>query len=320
MKTKFVYVVTSGPEDFFFEQTALSAWSLRHHNSDAYITLVVDQDTRRYIRGVRENFLLFFTETIVTQVPKEYTPHQRSRYLKTSLRELVQGDFLYIDGDTIVCQTLATIDDCQYSVAAVLDKHLPLSVHPRKEKTDYNLKKFFNYRRTPKDEKFFNGGLIFARDDEAAHRFYSTWHRLWKEGLSKGLGIDQPSLLIANAHCHHLIQELDGVWNCQLMDNGLRYFLNAKVLHYFASYPQGTGFLLKNEEIYREMKYSGEISLSIQNLVEKAKTAFENRISIVAGKEADFFETNVHACYIHHPKVFSMIESVLKMMFKFRGK
>lgn len=319
MKTKIVYVCASSLDDYYFEQTALSAYSLRLHQPDAHVVLVVDQHTREAIRGKRENLLMFFTDVKTVQVPEEYNQHQCSRYLKTTLREHIQGDFLYIDSDTVVCEPLDAIDDYPGELWAAIDKHLPLAVHPRRKNTDYNLEKFYNYKRGQKDVNFFNSGLIFAKETEAVHKFYAEWHRLWKEGLSKGIGIDQPSLLIANAHCGYLMQELEGIWNCQVMDNGLKYLFKAKIIHYFASYILGEGYLLKDSDIYKAMKLSGEISEVTKNMVVHAKECFADRVTIVSGKEADFLETKIHTCYQFHPFIFNLIERILVILFKLKS-
>ena len=316
MNTQIVYVSTSGPDDLYFEETALSAYSLKSHQPDAYVVLVVDQDTRKAITGNREKLLCYFDNVQVVQCPDEYNQHQRSRYLKTTLRERIKGDFLYIDGDTIICQPLAAIDQCHASVAAAIDKHLSLAVHPRRESTDQNLAKYFNYKRTQKDVNFFNSGLLFVRDDETAHRLYAEWHRLWKEGLGKGLKIDQPALLIANHNCGYPIQELDGTWNCQVMDNGLRYLVNAKILHYFASNGKDTCFLLKEKAIFQEMKQTGIINEHTKEIVSKARQAFAEKVMLVADSEADFMTSHIYTCYRHHNWLYKIINNTLGVVFR----
>ena len=53
MKTKIVYVVVSDETDIFLEQALLSIFSLRKHNPEAFVELVVDQITNDSISGKR---------------------------------------------------------------------------------------------------------------------------------------------------------------------------------------------------------------------------------------------------------------------------
>ena len=55
MKTKIVYVVTTDDTDVYLERTLLSVFSLRRHNPNVYVELVVDQDTNATIAGQKYN-------------------------------------------------------------------------------------------------------------------------------------------------------------------------------------------------------------------------------------------------------------------------
>ena len=45
MKTKIVYDIISGLNDIYFEQVWASAWSLKHHNPNAYVIVLTDKET-----------------------------------------------------------------------------------------------------------------------------------------------------------------------------------------------------------------------------------------------------------------------------------
>ena len=96
MRTKIVYVVTSDETDVYLEQALLSVFSLRKHNPNAYVELVVDQNTNTTITGKRGEILKYIDNKVVVNVPEEYNKLSRSRWLKTSLRQHIKGDFLYI--------------------------------------------------------------------------------------------------------------------------------------------------------------------------------------------------------------------------------
>ena len=53
MKTKIVYTVVSDETDIFIEQALLSIFSLRKHNPNAYVELVIDSLTNESTKGKR---------------------------------------------------------------------------------------------------------------------------------------------------------------------------------------------------------------------------------------------------------------------------
>ena len=115
---KAVYVLVSREEDLFYEMFLLSLHSLKVHDPGREVEVVLDPETYARVlakdepdlRGVR------FTETAI---PPGLDGLQRSRYLKTRLRSLVDGDFLYIDTDTIVCAPLSDIEGTQGAMRAL---------------------------------------------------------------------------------------------------------------------------------------------------------------------------------------------------------
>lgn len=136
MKTKIVYVVTSDETDVYLEQTLLSVFSLRKHNPNAFVELVVDQDTNATIAGKRGEILKYIDNKVVVNVPKEYNKKEASRYLKTNVREYVSGDYLFIDSDSIITDKLDEIDLFDGDIGAVINNHVPISQYYNKYATD----------------------------------------------------------------------------------------------------------------------------------------------------------------------------------------
>ena len=132
MKTKLVYVLTCAPEATYIEQALISIYSARYQNPHAHIVLLVDNKTNELLVGKRAEVLEYITEKIV--IPFEdtmLTPMYRSRYIKTQVRELVDGDLLFIDSDTVINHSLEEIDQLPYDVAAAPESNLPIeNFHP----------------------------------------------------------------------------------------------------------------------------------------------------------------------------------------------
>ena len=98
MKTKIIYVLVSNENDCYLEQALVSIYSLRLYNPDANLLLLVDEETSRTLEnGIRKLILNYVSKLVIVDVPFHYSKQQKSRYIKTSLRSQVIGDFLFID-------------------------------------------------------------------------------------------------------------------------------------------------------------------------------------------------------------------------------
>ena len=233
MRTKIVYVLVSQETDYYYEMLLLSLYSLRLHHpkGDAEVEVVMDEDTHQRLVEKKAEILNDVTP-IVVPIPPEYTVMQRSRYLKTQLRQIVKGDFLFLDCDTLVCDALHDIDNFNGEVAMVHNCNNSSNVRlvdqlPRIKQAGFN---------TPEDAPYYNSGVIFARDTPAVSQLFVDWHRLWKLSLKKDVPYDQPALQRADCDNGYSIIELPNAWNYQLRIAINPFTQNTKVLHYIYSY------------------------------------------------------------------------------------
>ena len=111
MKTKIVYVLASSQEDYFLEQCLISLKFLRKYNPEAYVVLVCDDTTESSLNGNRQDIKLLINELKSIQFERPVNKVERSRLMKVNLRKYVEGDFLYIDCDTIIVNDLSEIDN-----------------------------------------------------------------------------------------------------------------------------------------------------------------------------------------------------------------
>jgi lipopolysaccharide biosynthesis glycosyltransferase len=255
MQTKLVYVLTCAPEATYIEQALISIWSARYHNPDAHIVLLVDDKTNELLVGKRAEVLGYVTEKVV--IPFEdanASMMYRSRWIKTQVRQLVNGDLLFIDCDTIVNKSLEEIDEIEAEAAAVPESNLPIAdFHPSLyESMEENAKKIgWNIAG---EEYYYSSGVIYVKDTPMAHKMFQLWHQYWIQGGQIGINIDQPSLAKANIECGHLIERIDNKWNC-IMFTYPRWAKNAYILHY-AAY-RNMSFLFSK----RVLKYIREYGL-----------------------------------------------------------
>lgn len=314
MKTKIVYVLSSGEGDLYLDQTFLSIFSLRKHNPDAEVILAVDTLTNASIKGKREAILKYVSNRVVVDVPSEYNQIQTSRFIKTSLRKYIQGDFLFIDSDTIITGSLNEIDSFKGDLGMVLNVHVSLELQSDK----HSIKERIRYAGWKTDDypPYYNSGVIFSKDNEIGHKFYEKWHELWLKTLKNyHFHYDQPSLSVANAATGFPVQELSGVWNCQIMNNGLPFLHNANIIHYFAYHSVSKknadkAYAFHNKEIYEEIKQKGDIPDSISVLIDNAKSSFVLPCKIVVGNELDLLSNNLYKLAMNYSNIYQLFEKL----------
>lgn len=294
MKTKIVYVLTSNENDLLLEQLMLSLYSLKYHNPEASVFLVVDQSTADTIKGDRAKVKDYLTELIVVNAPVEYNNMLRSRWIKTSLREHIEGDFLFIDSDTIITDSFEECDNWDYDIAAVIDRHILVDNSHRYYNYIKGKAKDAGWEFTDKDGKYFNSGVMYVKDNDFTHDFYRYWHKSWLEGLPNSVYQDQPTLGKANKYFNYPIHELDGIWNCQIIANGLRYLHRAKLIHYFnaerSKESRSVVYLPSDKDYYIQIRNSEFlIPDSTKSIVEDGKTAFTVNYAIIADEQLKSF-------------------------------
>lgn len=285
MNTKIVYVIISGDNDIYFEQVWASAWSLKYYNPTAKITLLTDEATKKSIMSdARKASLELIDEIKVVDIPsmnsgqveREYSNKEKSRWIKTNMRNLIDGDFLFIDADTIICGDLSEIDNLTCSVGAVLDNNCHA-----KEICDYfifrdmytnRLKNVFGVDYTP-DVDVFNSGVMFVKDDVFAHEFFTRWHQNWQVSLAKGYVVDQLPLVKTCMDMGNPIYEMSGIYDCQIRSS-IQYLLDAKIIHTFAT--QGHSILtpIVSTEIFYEIKKEGKLTDNVKDLLLNCKQSF----------------------------------------------
>ena len=230
--TKYVFVLTSSPKDFYCEQTLVAIASLRVHNPGAFVTVLTDDKTAATLTGNRAALKSSVDELKVISIDDKFTPMQRSRFLKTSMRNVVDGDFLFIDSDTAIVGDLSIPEEWRGGIYAVLDFHTNLSKAINRRKVRNNA---INMGFSPiLNDELFNSGVIFVADTPEMRKFFEKWHELWLACVSKGFNFDMASFAEADFTFGYIIKQMPGAWNCQLA-YGNRFLPTAKVLHFFGS-------------------------------------------------------------------------------------
>ncbi len=285
------YVIISSGEDIYIEQALMSIWSCRRFNPDIKITVVTDGPTAKLICLYPEIEQLV-DEIKVIELDKNFSNFERSRILKTRLREYIDGDLLFVDTDTIFCDKIDLSDLNADNIAIVEDIHIEsLKSHPFKSVVERTLKSLFD-SEIKGDLPYFNSGVIFYRDTEEAHLFAEKWYKNWESGKNKDFQLgkfDQTSLLKTLYDNPGVVKPLNGNYNVQIL-GGIKYLASGKILHFFnANWGRDSVHPFLNKDYYRKIKSTHSLSEENKEDVLKCKTLFSSPTFIIGSADVPFW-------------------------------
>lgn len=283
MKTKILFILTSNDSDTYYESALISIFSARYRMPNAHVILLTDNLTNKTFIGLREQILKYVSEKIVVTFDKQISKKVRSRLLKTNMRNYLAGDFIYIDCDTLIADSLEEIDECEADIAAVLDGHTSMSNHPARD-LFIKQSKFFDYC-IEDIENYFGGGVFFVKESLQAKFFFETWHRNYIEGLEKGMSQDEPSLSKTNFDLGNVIYELSGQWNCQMRLGGM-FLKDSKIIHFWSKKNMPISYL-GSKQFLMKLKIDG-LNKEIKDVIINYKTTFYEPLGIVVNEDMHF--------------------------------
>lgn len=287
MKTQLLYILVSSGADVYTEQALVSATSARWRNPSARMVLLSDADTQ-----VPDALARLFDRVIRVPFPADVPAMKRSRLLKTGMRSYVEGDFLFIDADTVVARPLEEIDAITAPLAACRDLHSPFQEHPHYRAT-VNMCRRLGFDASAEAE-YFNSGVLLVKDSPENHAFFQAWQQNYLAGYAAGIRPDQPSLAQTNAALGHPVALLEDYWNCEVQ-NGVRYLKDAFIVHYMVT-NVGTGaqdslFLLNKRQALLRMRAAGAITPEIQAVIEDPFKGYAPVTQVFAGDDIYLFRT-----------------------------
>lgn len=276
MKTKIVYVVASLNDDIYMEQAIVSAWSARYYNPDCQIEMVCDQDTFSTLGSeIRSQYKTLFNNIHVREFLPEQSMMERSRWMKTTLREIIEGDFLYLDTDTVVCADLSYVDDYDFNLGMVLDCNCEF---PQTLVYDWvvpTMKEIYGMD-VSKETQYYNGGVAFVKDCPMTRDFYRYWNEQWVYSLHHFRKMkDQQPLMKTNLDMGYVITELPGDLNC-LVAESIQYLHTAHIVH-FVNCLQGKSNAMSPlyKGLFLQVKHNG-LTDEIKQTILNCKSSFRS--------------------------------------------
>lgn len=290
---KFAYVLISNEGDFYTEECLISIVSLKKHNPDAEVIILSDDRTVEGLKGIRSEILKVANRVIREKFDENASGVLRSRLLKVNVRNYIDGRFVFIDCDTVVCESLDGLDNIDCELGMVLDGHCTLIDHYKGDfmrKNAEALSISAGYK-----DKHFNSGFMFISDTPTVREFFKRWAECYKKFYKKGYVTDQTSMNGVNAEMGGVITELDGSWNNQSLC-GIQYLSDAKVIHYLGYKPDNEQsiyfntppYALCNSEIFSEMRIARKITEEVEEIINKPKRAFKT--SFVVSRDSVGFD------------------------------
>lgn len=292
MIPQIVYVLVANEKNLYLEEMWVSIFSLRRHHPEATVKVLMDIETKEYLSRFPQ-LTSMIDETVVVQTPAGYNAKQRSRQIKTTIRNVLKGDYIFIDTDTVICKPLdGIVEDIRElkdfrGIAAVREGHVTMkeTLFP----PTGTVKRIFDIDIS-KSPLMTNSGVMFVADIPFTHEFYKRWNENWKRScFEKGNSQDQPSLYATDCQYGYVIRELSGIYNAQVAMS-LKYYADAVILHWWhmdfiEDQSYSPYFSL---EIYQDLKKEGEITPQIEELIINAKQSFVSP-TMPVGKEHILF-------------------------------
>jgi lipopolysaccharide biosynthesis glycosyltransferase len=294
---------------------------------DAFISLLIDDNTEKTLVGKRMAIHDLVNEEKVIQIESMWNKKERSRWLKTSARMHIEGDFLYIDCDTVIADDLRNISELDIELGAVMDCHtswnnnLPFYLRDSREKR-LNWDKMLGFKSMLKTSRHFNSGVIYSRDTPNNHHFFEKWHELWLYSHTVTI-LDQIPFSQADYLFNGCITELEGTWNCQIYAEGmLRYLSNARIIHFWGggSSDDDSCYELASPILFAKIKENGYVTDDIRNLLRSPETAFSEKAKVfLMNKKNNFFYSPTCSFFkqLYHIKLISWFDMPLKQLLRF---
>jgi len=317
--TKLLYVLISTDADIYLEQAYVSMFSVKHHMPQSHITLLTDKDTEKSFTNIRGKEIKYADEIISVDLDvNKYNAQQRSRILKTSARQYVKGDFIFIDCDTIVVKPFPEKINATAPIMACWDTHAAFKDNPYRDMC----LRHGHLLDWPIDNEdvYFNSGIMYVKEESTSYDFYKKWNENLLKGFENGVYMDQPSLAKTNYEMGHVIGRLDDIWNCELM-HGIKYLKDAYIWHYLCTNKSNNRhkqlFILNEKDVMFDIKKSASIPEEVRQVADDPFTGLAEITHCFAGEDVYYFRSPIHQ-YIRKTYNTPKFSSLIKLLNLFK--
>jgi len=227
---KVVFVVTSPGNDFYTVMTRVAIASLRLSNRALRVLVAADRETDQAVRHARDPLIAEVDEWLAVDTPPGNAGF-RNRFVKTSLRDLIDGPYLFLDSDVFVRGDLSEIFALDADIAGARN-HSQQEFAEQVWEQDAVMLKTMGWMTGT--DVYINGGVLLLNDTATTRRFASEWHRRWLRSFHySGNYRDQPALNSAIYAIRPRLAVLPDRFNAQVKTN-TRVAVDADLWHFYA--------------------------------------------------------------------------------------
>ncbi len=170
--------------------TYISAMCVRRLHPAARITILMDAATSRLPARTPFDARCLADQLVVLETGLEDLA-PRSRFLKTSMRQVVDGPFLFLDADTLPIRPFDEIFETAAPLSVAFDRN---PVDPEPHFPDDVRRLFLGAGWHQPQQCYLNSGVIHFGNQPEARALGLEWHRRWKALFDQvGEYRDQPS-------------------------------------------------------------------------------------------------------------------------------
>src|SRR5262249_42655902 len=110
-------------DPIFADHVVISASCVKRIYPACRITILTDDDSWKNLGRVGSR-LSEVASTVRSVGKTAGSPRLRSRFVKTQARNVIDGDFLYLDADTAPISEFGAVFGCEAAVSAAIDRNL----------------------------------------------------------------------------------------------------------------------------------------------------------------------------------------------------
>ena len=224
------YVLATDGASIYADLTTHSMRVLRRTCATARIVLLTDRLTHRRAESAIHPCVELADAMVIAECPYDDVT-ARSRFVKTSMRSLLSGPFMFLDADAFALERLDEGFQTAACLAAVPDRN---RVNPNPHFPEFARRIYEAEGWRWPVERYFNSGVMFWQDNDEARLLGDAWHRCWQDLYERtGQHTDQPSLnRVIEERCFS-VSVLPPTYNAMVAASPW-FGLRAKVLHVFA--------------------------------------------------------------------------------------
>lgn len=280
MKGTIVYAIISSEKDYYFEELLISLYTLRIHEPEANVVVLTDNKTVSNLIGHRKDIRKYVNKLQIIDIPEELTPVQRSRFLKVNIINNVEGDFLFIDSDTVIAGCLSEIEKYDGDIIAVQEGKDIDSSH--------RCIPYFKARGWGdcSGMKMLNSGVMYVRKNEKTIRLYNSWYNRWTESKTSRNCQDQPSLVKAISENPDIrISTIPDIYNCQIRTSNVYCIGDAKIIHPYAGLKDSI-YKIYQQNIMEEVRAQGITNPELITMLEHPRSAFLHGVRLISMEDS----------------------------------